>query len=203
MDENCLLMQFPPRVGTDDSSVSGSDSSGSNPSFGDEVEEVEATHHRANSPSAFPEGVGETSARTEDHVDVANNVDPDRPPTPWRNSTAKRTVINGLKDVTSDIHLFIGAYGKSNWKQVNFEQIWKKYGHRYDKSNFRENMKRLLIHFQNSTGDFEAAKSQNWYTSATNVSEAYSLLLALYLHPTHWKTLQQIVDTPESQIKLS
>jgi hypothetical protein len=62
MDENCLLMQFPPRVGTDDSSVSGSDSSGSNPSFGDEVEEVKATHHRANSPSA-----GETSARTEDH----------------------------------------------------------------------------------------------------------------------------------------
>jgi len=101
-------------------------------------------------------------------------------------------VIKCLKDVTSDIHLFIGAYGKSNWKQVNFEQIWKKYGHRYDKSNFRENMKRLLIHFQNSTGDFEAAKSQNWYTSPTNVSEAYSLLLALYLHPTHWKTLQQM-----------
>ena len=58
-------------MGTDDdSSVSGdSDSSGSNPSFGDEVEEVEATRHRAssNSPSAFAREGGETNARTEDH----------------------------------------------------------------------------------------------------------------------------------------
>jgi hypothetical protein len=98
-----------------------------------------------------------------------------------------------LKDDASDIHLYIGAFGPKNWKEVKFEQIRQHYAQRYDKSNFRENLKRLLAHFQNNSGDFSAERmSEKWYTSPNNVSKGYSLLFSLYMDPTHSKRLKEM-----------
>ena len=107
------------------------------------------------------------------------------PPSPWQHSTAKKRVIGDLKDSSSDIHLFLGPYGPKNWKQVKFDKIWGVYGQRYPKSNFRENLKRLLLHFQNGTGDFSPEKKEQWYTSPGNVSKAYSLLFSLCMDTTY------------------
>lgn len=122
------------------------------------------------------------------------NADGD-PPSPWKNSSAKRKIINDLKDDSSDIHLFLGTYGPDNWKQVKFDEIRNLYAERYNKNNFRENLKRLLLHFQNGTSDFSPEKEEKWYTSPGNVSAAYSLLFSLYMNPTYCKVLKQM--TPE------
>lgn len=130
--------------------------------------------------------------RTNDDAAPRATDDGDAPLSPWRNSTAKRDIIKELKDETSDIHLFIGNYGPKDWKQVKFEQLHSKYAARYAKSNFRENLKRLLLHFQNKTADFSAQKEQKWYTSPSNVSDGYAFLFALYMDKVHSKTLKNM-----------
>ena len=126
-------------------------------------------------------------------TEIHDEGTPLRPPSPWRNSTAKTTIIKELQDEASDIHLFIGTFGPSDWKQVKFEQLREKYAQRYDKSKFRENLKRLLLHFQNNTGDFSAERTEEkWYTSPNNVSEGYLLLFSLYMDTPHSKMLQGI-----------
>lgn len=119
----------------------------------------------AASPRAPDDGHAETSTNT------PQNQNDDAPLSPWKNSTAKRDIIKELNDDTSDIHLFIGSYGPGDWKQVKFEQLRLKYARRYQKSNFKENMKRLLLHLQNNTGVFGAKKDKEWYTSQNNVSD--------------------------------
>ena len=57
-------------------------------------------------------------------------IEADGPPSPWRTSKAKQTIINDLKDTTSDIHLHIGSYVPKNWKDVKFRPLWKKYATR-------------------------------------------------------------------------
>ena len=61
-------------------------------------------------------------------------------------------------------------------------QIFQKYAdNRYNMSNFKENLKRLLKHHLGKTGPFEAEGVEPWYTSAKHISRAYSLLFMLYM----------------------
>ena len=146
-----------------------------------------------NAASGVPDDGNNMGAdRTNDDAAPHATDDGDAPLSPWRNSTAKRDIIKELKDETSDIHLFIGNYGPKDWKQVKFEQLHSKYAARYTKSNFRENMKRLLLHFQNKTADFSAQKEQKWYTSPSNVSDGYAFLFALYMDKVHSKSLKNM-----------
>ncbi|KAL7525981.1 hypothetical protein ACHAXR_006714 [Thalassiosira sp. AJA248-18] len=112
------------------------------------------------------------------------------PPSPWGTSKSKQKIINELADKKSDIHLLIGCYTPSDFSNVNFKQILQKYaGNRYKGSNFRENMKRLLKHHLNETGPFKVEEVEPWYTSANNVSRAYSLLFMLYMDPTKYSII--------------
>ena len=135
-----------------------------------------------------------TAAAANNHSSSAKQNQNTGPPSPWRNSTAKINVISSLKDGSSDIHLLIGAYGPKNWKDVKFEQIWKNYASRYILSNFTNNMKRLLVNFQTSTGDFEdeASKVEPWFTSVSKVSKAHSLLFLLYMDTTKSHTINNM-----------
>ena len=106
------------------------------------------------------------------------------PPTPWGSSSAKRTIIAELKNEASDIHLLIGHYTSGDFSKVNFTQILQQYaGNKYKKSNFRANLIRLLKHYLAKTGPFKPEQVEPWYTSAKNVSKAYSMLFALYMDP--------------------
>lgn len=112
---------------------------------------------------------------------VPSNV----PPSPWRSSKAKQRIIDALKDEKSDIHLLIGHYSSKDFTNVNFKQILMKYaGNKYKMSNFKENMKRLLINRLDKKGPFEVEGVAPWYTSPTNVSRGYSLLFMLYMDAT-------------------
>ena len=148
------------------------------------------TNGAAAIPRAPDDGHAETSTNT------PQNQNDDAPLSPWKNSTAKRDIIKELNDDTSDIHLFIGSYGPGDWKQLKFEQLHLKYARRYQKSNYsyKENMKRLLLHFQNNTGFFGAKKDKEWYTSKNNVSDGYALLFSLYMDRIHSKTLMKMSD---------
>ena len=115
------------------------------------------TNGAAAIPRAPDDGHAETSTNT------PQNQNDDAPLSPWKNSTAKRDIIKELNDDTSDIHLFIGSYGPGDWKQLKFEQLHLKYARRYQKSNYsyKENMKRLLLHFQNNTVIFVPKRIRN------------------------------------------
>ena len=107
------------------------------------------------------------------------------PPSPWRNSKSKLQIIDELKNETSDIHLLIGRYTSSDFSNVKFKQILGKYaGNKYKLSNFKDNIKRLLNHYQQQTGPFKAEGVEPWYTSPTNVSRAYALLFTLHMDST-------------------
>ena len=56
------------------------------------------------------------------------------------------------------------------------------------------NLKRILVHFQNGSGDFEdeTAKVEPWYTSANNVSAAYSLLFLLHMETAYLKKIKKM-----------
>ena len=116
------------------------------------------------------------------------------PTTPWKNSSAKQRIIDELKDTTSDIHLLVGQYTAGDYSKVNFRQILQNYAgnKQYKMGNFRENMKRLLVHLLKKTGPFKREQVEPWYTSAKNVSPAYSLLFALYMHPKHSETIRSM-----------
>jgi len=124
---------------------------------------------------------------TEDMPEQSNETGSEGPPTPWRTSSAKQRIIDELKDITSDIHLLVGQYTATDFSKVNFRQILQKYAgnKQYKMSSFRENIKRLLVHLLKKTGPFKAEQVEPWYTSAKNVSRAYSLLFALYMEPNH------------------
>lgn len=124
----------------------------------------------------------------------------EHPPTPWAKSTAKKRIIDELSDPTSNIHLFIGQYKPPNFANVNFSVILNKYaGDKYKSGNFKDNMKRLLTHLYNNTGPFEEVcegrrkdKVEKWYTSANNVSKAYSLLFSLLMNDAGFKVLSRM-----------
>ena len=104
------------------------------------------------------------------------------PVSPWRTSSSKQRIIDELKDEKSDIHLLIGPHTSSDFKDVNFKQMLNKYaGNKYKLSNFKENIKRLLLNRQQKTGPFKAEGVEPWYTSPKNVSRGYSLLFMLLM----------------------
>lgn len=83
------------------------------------------------------------------------------------------------------------------WQDVNFGLLQRLYADgRYTSGNFRENVKRLLIHFRNSTGPFEPAEDavERWYTSPSNVSKAYALLFALMMKDDSMRSLNSMSD---------
>ena len=108
--------------------------------------------------------------------------DDSRPPTPWKNSTAKQIIIKELKDLTSDIHLQIGEHTEDNFDQVNFKSIHSSYAKRYKLSNFRENLKRILRHKLNTSGPFKVEQEtiEPW-TSREKRSKAWHLLYELWM----------------------
>lgn len=124
----------------------------------------------------------DTSKSNNNNNTSNNNI----PPTPWGSSSSKIRIINELSDPTSDIHLCIGLYTETNFKNVNFQAILQKYaGNKYKPNLFRENLKNILIHFQKKTGPFkdrQQTKVEPWYTSVNNVSKAYSLLFSLHMN---------------------
>ena len=59
--------------------------------------------------------------------DNSGQDDNDRPPTPWGSSSSKQTIIEQLKEDTSDIHLLVGNYTTTDFSNVNFHQILQQY----------------------------------------------------------------------------
>lgn len=82
------------------------------------------------------------------------------PPPLWRNSSAKRRIIEDLQDATSEIHLYVGQYSTNDFGQVNFARIHATYAKRYKLARFRENLKLLLRHALNKTGPFVEKEEQ-------------------------------------------
>jgi hypothetical protein len=111
---------------------------------------------------------------------AATTINNDCPVSPWKNSSTKKKIIEELKDSTSDIQLYIGDYTEKAFKDVNFNQIHAGYAQRYNKSNFRENFKRLLIHKLKGTGPFveEEVKLEPW-TTRKKRSKGWNLLYGL------------------------
>ena len=106
------------------------------------------------------------------------------PPSPWKNSKAKKLIIEELRKETSDIHLLLGNFSATNFKDVNFKQILSIYAkNKYKPGLFRENMKRLLKQFLSKTGPFKSPGVEPWFTSTKNVSRAYALLFKLHMDP--------------------
>lgn len=98
-----------------------------------------------------------------------------------------------MKDEKSDIHLLIGRYTATDFSNVNFAQILLKYaGNKYNKSGFRENVKRLLKHRLNKTGPFKVEGVAPWYTSAKTVSRGYALLYMMHMDPTKSSILEKM-----------
>jgi hypothetical protein len=115
--------------------------------------------------------------------------------TTWRNSKEKQERINKMKDPLSNIHLMIGRYNEKEFSNVNFRQILQDYaGNKFKLSSFEVNLKLQLIHSLNKTGDFKAETTPPWYTSANNVSRAYSLLFMLYMDESKSQTVRSMSD---------
>ena len=117
----------------------------------------------------------------------------------WQNSKAKARLISELSDSVSDIHLYLGEagkdYGKGNWRKVNFDKIKEKFvDSRWDSGNYRESLKRLLLHYIEKTGPFMSTMEviEPWYTSPGNVSPAYALLFSLMMKEDSMKRLESM-----------
>ncbi len=151
------------------------------------VDILHRQHRNTNTTVAVPQAYSKNS------LDARN----DQPPTPWGESTAKMRIIDELKNPTSDIHLIIGHYTDKDFKNVNFSALLQHYaGNKYKPSQFRENMKRVLVHLQNKTGPFKevqrVTKVEQWYTSSKNVSKAYSLLFTLHMDEAAYRGLARM-----------
>jgi hypothetical protein len=148
---------------------------------GDDGEEEDNT-------AALP-NIHHTSAS---NTQQSNGEDNDN--TPWKSSKAKQQIIDELKDETSDIHLLIGKYTPTEFKEVNFNQIHQKYAKNFKRSNFRENVKRLLRHLLARTGPFKPEEdiTEPWWTSVNNVSPAYALLFLLYMDSSKSRILNEM-----------
>ena len=91
----------------------------------------------------------------------------------------------------------IGNYTFKDFGSVNFAKLREKYANnQYPASNFRENVKRLLRHLLNGTGDFEKKENgvEKWYTSPGNVSKAYSLLFLLHMDQSKSRVINAMTD---------
>jgi len=86
---------------------------------------------------------------TERSTNTPKNQNDDAPPPRAHGKIAQQRETSSKN---YDIHLFIGTYGPGDWKQVKFEPLRLKYAGRYQKSNFKENMKRLLYIFRITPG---------------------------------------------------
>ncbi len=134
----------------DDSSISPSDSETSTAASDKEV----STPSRANTLNLnnSVSGIGNTCSTSGAAADVDDTT---RPPTPWGDKcTDKKNIITAMKDPTNDIHLYIGDYTESDFKNVNFKQLHSRYASRYQYSRFRPNFITILKHKLKETGPF-------------------------------------------------
>ena len=89
----------------------------------------------------------------------------------------------------------IGRYTEEDFSNVNFRQILQDYaGNKFKLSRFKVNLKLQLIHLLNKTGEFKAETTPPWYTSANNVSRAYSLLFMLYMDKSKSQKVRSMSD---------
>lgn len=89
----------------------------------------------------------------------------------------------------------IGRYTEEDFSNVNFRQILQDYaGNKFKLSRFKVNLKLQLIHLLNKTGEFKAETTPPWYTSANNVSRAYSLLFMLYMDESKSQKVRSMSD---------
>ena len=59
-----------------------------------------------------------------------------------------------------DIYLLIRHYTSNNFEHINFPQILPKYaGNKYKMTNFRQNLKRILVHLLDKTGPFKGKEN--------------------------------------------
>jgi len=138
-------------------------------------------HPRDDAPA--PRTLSPTPLRT---TASPKDTDEDRPLSPWSDKcTSKQQIIRALKDDTSDIHLFIGDT-PTKFEDVNFAQIHQDYAHRYKKSNFRSNIKRILKHYEDKTGSFKSieAEVEPWKSRGKHNSTGWNLLFELRMNPT-------------------
>ena len=120
------------------------------------------------------------------------------PPSPWKQSSAKKNIITHLKDKNSDIHLFIGDYTPGNYKKVNFTQLHQKFAPSYKANRFRENFKTLLKNKYNKTGDFKDKNNGiDPWTSRTGRSKGWHLLHNLLMDSA---TRPNVVEMPAEQL---
>ena len=132
---------------------------------------------------------------------TASNTPPPPEPTstpsvlPWRQSKEKEQIIIELKDPSSDIHLLLGRYTAKDFKGVRFKQILIVYaGNKFKLSNFRGNMKRLLVNKLKKTRDFKEDTAEPWYTSVNKVSKGYALLFMMYMDSTKSQAVRSLLD---------
>ena len=158
---------------------------------------VSASSKKEDSEQKTPEVEIPQSDKDEDEDD------PNCPPSPWASSKTKQKIIAELSDSSSDIHLLIGKYNEDNFKEVNFKKIREKYANnKYSASNFRPNVKRLLMHLLHGTGPFDVKKATKesapmtppWYTSVSNVSPGYALLFLLLMDPQKSQVVNEMTD---------
>lgn len=108
-----------------------------------------------------------------------------RPPTPWGDKcTAKKNIVEALKDDTHDIHLYIGDYDEKDFKDVNFNKLHEHYASRYPRSRFRQNLKNILIHKLKCSGPFRVNLAESGvkeWKSQSGRSRGWNLLFALLM----------------------
>lgn len=169
-----------PRRIDDDSSIS---SSGSHSSVALSDEEVAPSQ----ASKAKNHGISVTGNITcsIDETMVADNDDVDRPPTPWGDKcTDKKNIIAAMRDPFNDIHLYIGDYTESDFKNINFKQLHSLYASRYHYTRFRPNFIAILKHKLNRTGPFKEEQStiEPWKTKSSK-SKGCHLLQGLLMDP--------------------
>jgi hypothetical protein len=143
------------------------------------------TFLEANSPDNHNVNDTNNNRPTNKATSAADDID--RPPTPWGDKcTDKKNIVAAMKDPTNDIHLYIGDYTESNFKNVNFKQLHKLYASRYPLSRFRVNCVAILKHKLKGTGPFKEqhseAEIEPWKTRSSR-SKGWNLLYGILMDP--------------------
>jgi hypothetical protein len=123
--------------------------------------------------------------RNERDKGTSNDDDSTRPLTPWGDKCrAKQNIISELNNPSSDIHLFLGT-PSTDFKQTNIKKLHEKYAMRYKLSNFRNNIKLVLTHFEKKSGPFAKKDDvvEPW-TSRSKRSTGWHLLYGLRMDPS-------------------
>lgn len=104
----------------------------------------------------------------------------DRPLSPWGDKCrSKQKIVEELKREASDIHFFIPD-DPTDFNNVAFQEIHKRYAPRYQLSRFKGYMKSILKNFKDGTRQFKDDSNgiEPW-TSRSKRSEGWHLLYGL------------------------